>query len=81
MSILYHRGKVNVVADTLKRLSMGSSAHVEEDNRELDKDVQKLSCLGVRFMDSTKGGILVTNRAESSLVSEVRKTRLRPHFI
>ncbi|WMV38514.1 hypothetical protein MTR67_031899 [Solanum verrucosum] len=27
MSILYHPGKANVVADALSRLSMGSTAH------------------------------------------------------
>ena len=30
MSVHYHPGKANVVADALSRLSMGSVAHVEE---------------------------------------------------
>ncbi|KAH0776134.1 hypothetical protein KY290_007545 [Solanum tuberosum] len=42
MSILYHPGKANVVADALSRLSMGSSAHVDEEKRELAKDVHRL---------------------------------------
>ncbi|KAH0658081.1 hypothetical protein KY289_026829 [Solanum tuberosum] len=37
MSILYHPGKANVVVDALSRLSMGSTAHVKEEKRELAK--------------------------------------------
>ena len=43
---------------------MGSTDHVEEEKRELAKGVPKLARLGVRLMDSTKGGIVVTNAAE-----------------
>ena len=43
MSILYHQVKVNVVANTLSRLSMGSNTHVSEEKRELAKDVHKLA--------------------------------------
>ena len=35
--------------------------------------MHKLSCLVVRLIDSTEGGIVVTNGAESSLVSEVKE--------
>ncbi|KAH0698695.1 hypothetical protein KY284_012910 [Solanum tuberosum] len=65
-------GKANVV-DALSRLSMGSTAHFEEDKRELAKDVHRLARLGVRLMDSTKRGVVVKNGAESSLVSEVKE--------
>ena len=65
----------------LSMLSMGSTAHVEEEKRELAKDVHKLASLGVRLMDSIEGEIVVTNVDESSLVSEVKeKTRPKPHF-
>ena len=73
MSILYHPGKANVVVDSLSRLSMGSTAHVEEGKRELEKDVHRLERLGFRIMDSIEGGIVVTNGAESSLVAEVKE--------
>ena len=33
MCILYHPGKANVVSDYLSRLSLGSSAHVEEEKK------------------------------------------------
>ncbi|KAH0729411.1 hypothetical protein KY289_000599 [Solanum tuberosum] len=73
LSILYHPGKANVVADSLSRLSMGSTAHIEEGKRELAKDVHRLALLGVRLMDSIEGGIAVKNGAESSLVSKVKE--------
>ena len=42
MSVHYHHGNKNVVADALNRLSMGSVAHVEEEIKELVKDVHGL---------------------------------------
>ena len=68
MSILYHPGKANVVTHSLRRLSMGCTSILKE-KEELAKDVHRLVRLGVRIMDSTEGGIVVTNGAESSLVS------------
>ncbi|WMV07755.1 hypothetical protein MTR67_001140 [Solanum verrucosum] len=51
---------------------MGSTAHIEEEHRELARDVHRLPRLGVRLIDSAEGGIEVTKGAESSLVSEVK---------
>ena len=45
MNILYYPGKDNMVADALSKLSMGSTAHVEEEKRELPKDVCRLAYL------------------------------------
>ena len=82
MSIVYHRGKTNVVVHSLSRFPMGSSTHVEEYLRELSKDVYRLARLGVRLMGSTEGGILVTNEVESSLVSyEKEKQDQDPIFL
>ena len=53
MSILYHSCKANVVVDYLSMLSMGSTAHIEEEKKYLANDLHKLACLGVRLMDST----------------------------
>ena len=50
MSVHYHSGKANVVADSLSRLSMGSIAHVEEEKKELVKDVLRLARLGFCLM-------------------------------
>ncbi|KAH0688918.1 hypothetical protein KY289_016276 [Solanum tuberosum] len=73
MSIFYHPGKANVVTDALSKLSIGSTAHFEKDKKELAKVVHRLARLGVRLMDSTEGGVVVMNGAESSLVSEVKE--------
>jgi len=43
MSVHYHPGKANVVVDALRRLSMGSVAHVEEERKELGKDVHRIA--------------------------------------
>jgi len=39
MNLIYHPGKANVVADVLRKLSMDNVTHVEEEKRELTKDV------------------------------------------
>ena len=36
---------------------MGSTAHVEDEKKELVKDVHRLDKLGVRLVDSTSGGV------------------------
>ena len=50
ISVNYHIGKVIVVADALSILSMGSVTHVEEERKEIVKDVHRLAHLGVCFM-------------------------------
>ncbi|WMV13538.1 hypothetical protein MTR67_006923, partial [Solanum verrucosum] len=73
MNVHYRPDKANVVADALSRLSMGSVAHVEEERRELAKDVHRLGRIGVRLMSISDGGVTVQNGAESSLVVWVKK--------
>lgn len=62
MSTPYHLDTANVVADSLRRLSI---AHIEEEKMEVAKDVHRLARLGPRLMDSIEGEIVVTNVAES----------------
>ena len=76
VDILYHPGKANVVADALSQRSMGSLAHVDEDKRIMTKEVHQLANLGVRFVDSEDGGVVVQNGALSSLVVEVKENSL-----
>ena len=73
MSVHYHRGKVNVVAESLSILSKGSVAHVEEERKEIVKDVHRLARLGVCLMSISDNGVTVQNWAESSLVAEVKE--------
>ena len=40
-----------MVDDDLRSLSMGGTANVEEENRDLAKVVHKLACMGVRLKD------------------------------
>ena len=39
MSILYHTGKANVLADALSHMTIGSVSHIDEVKRDLVKDV------------------------------------------
>ncbi|WMV25596.1 hypothetical protein MTR67_018981 [Solanum verrucosum] len=75
MNVLYHPSKTNVVADALNILSMGSVANVEDENKELAKDVHRLDHLGVCLTNTSDSGVIVHNGLESSLVAEVKETQ------
>ena len=49
MSVLYHPHKANVVAVTLSRVYMCSVGHVNDEKKEIVKNVHRLACLGVRL--------------------------------
>ena len=49
-SVHYHPGKANIVDNALCILSMGSVAYVEEERKELVKDVHSLARLGIHLM-------------------------------
>lgn len=72
-SNLYHPGTDNFGDDDLRRFSIGSTAHLEEQKEEQAKEVHRLSCLGVPLIDSTDRRILVTNGVELSLALEVKE--------
>ena len=57
MSVHYHPGKANVVADALCRLSTGIVAHVEDEKKELVKDVHMLARFGVRLIRISDNGV------------------------
>ena len=59
MSMMYHLGKANIVADALIRLSIGSVAHVEDNKKELVCEVHHLDRLGVRLVDLAEGSVWV----------------------
>ena len=43
MSVLYHHGKANVVADAASPMIMGSVSHLEKYKKDLVKDGYRLS--------------------------------------
>ena len=55
MSVHYHLGKANVVADVLSRLSISSVSHIDDEKKKLVKEVHQLSRLGVRLVDTPSG--------------------------
>ena len=71
ISVLYHPGKANVVADALTRMTMGSVSLIDEDKKDLANKVHRLSRLGVRLEGSPNGGAIVHHNCEPSLVVEV----------
>ncbi|WMV57909.1 hypothetical protein MTR67_051294 [Solanum verrucosum] len=56
--------KANVVVDALSRLCMGSVAHVEEEKKELAKDVHRLARLGVCLSNTSDGGAVPQYKVE-----------------
>ena len=52
---------------------MGSVSHVEEERKELVKDVHRIARLGVCLVSISDSGVTVQNGAESSFVVEVKE--------
>ena len=72
MSVLYHPDKANVVTYSLSRMTMGSVSHLDEDKKDLAREVHRLARLGVRFESSPDGGAIVHHNSKSSLVVKVK---------
>lgn len=73
ISVLYHSGKANVLADDLNRLLISSVSYVEDEKNELVFDVHRLAKLEVWQVDSVEGSIMVQNGFEFSLVAEMKE--------
>lgn len=56
-----------MVVDTLRRLSMGSVAQVDDEKKELVRDVHRLTRLGIQQVDSSEGGVIAYNGSDHSL--------------
>ena len=73
VDILYHPGKANVVADALSRKSMGSLTDVQPEGRDMVREIQRLSSLGVHLANSEDSGVSIREVAESSIIDEVKR--------
>ena len=74
MTILYHPGKANVVADALSRKvgSMGSLAHLQVSRRPCAREVQTLANDFIRLEVNEKGVLLACVEARSSILDKIR---------
>ena len=74
ITILYHSGKANVVADALSRKagSMGSLAHLQASRRPLAREVQTLANDLMRLEVHEKGGLLASVEARSSFIDKIK---------
>ncbi|KAF3659410.1 putative Retrotransposon protein [Capsicum annuum] len=81
ISLHYPLGKANVVVDALSRLSMRSLSYVEKENREMVRDIHRLTNLGVQFLDSEDGRVIVHEIAKSSLCTKVKEKQSKPPIL
>ena len=68
MSVYYHWGKANIVTNAMSQLIVGNMSHIDEQKKELVKEVHQLARLGVRLADGQSGGVSVHSSSESSFV-------------
>ena len=74
ITILYHPGKANVVADALSRKagSMGSLAHLQVSRRPLAREIQNLVNDFMWLEVNEKGGFLACVEARSSFLDKIK---------
>ena len=72
MSVLYHPGKANVVADAISRMNTGSVSHLDVAKKDLEREVYRLYIFGMRLEISPDGGTIVHHNSELSLVVKVK---------
>ena len=74
ITILYHPGKANVVADALSRRagSMGSIAHLQVSRRPLSREVQTLANDLLRLEVNAKGGLLACVESRFSFLDKIK---------
>ena len=75
ITILYHPGKANVVADALSRKvgNMGSLAHLQVSRRPLAREVQTLANDFMRLEVNEKGGFLAFVEARYYFLDKIKE--------
>ena len=78
ITILYHPGKANVVADALSRKagSMGCLAHLQVSRRPLAREVQTLANDLMRLEVNEKGGFFAVWRRDLLFLTRSRGNSL-----
>ncbi|XP_070055342.1 uncharacterized protein [Nicotiana tomentosiformis] len=66
-------GKVNIVADSLNRRSMGSMSYLQLDKCGIAHEIYQLASLRVRLLDSGDTGVTIQYTTKSSLVTKVKE--------
>ncbi|XP_069155019.1 uncharacterized protein [Solanum lycopersicum] len=59
INVHYHPGKDNIIADAWSSMSMESTTNVDDEKKELSKDVHRLARLDVQLVDCTSVGVSV----------------------
>ncbi|XP_070005462.1 uncharacterized protein [Nicotiana sylvestris] len=72
ITIIYHQGKANVVADALSRESIGSLAFILAEERPLALDIQSLANRLVRLDILEPNRVLACVVAQSSLLEQIK---------
>ncbi|XP_027767759.1 uncharacterized protein LOC114074037 [Solanum pennellii] len=62
-----------VIYYALSRKSMGSLTDVQPERREMVREIQRLSSIGVRLANSEDSGVSIREVAESSIIDEVKR--------
>ena len=76
-TILYHPGKINVVANALSRKSMGSLAYIVEVRRPLIRELHSLEATGMCFRLGDMDVFLAHVQLHSTLVEEIKAAQSR----
>ncbi|KAH0652758.1 hypothetical protein KY289_030436 [Solanum tuberosum] len=74
VTIQYHSGKANVVADALSRkaVSIGSLAYLSVTKRPLAKEIQTLESKFIQLGISERGGVLVSIEVKATFIEEIK---------
>ncbi|WMV24556.1 hypothetical protein MTR67_017941 [Solanum verrucosum] len=79
VTIQYHPGKANVVADALSRktVSMNSLACLSVSKRPLAKEIQTLESKFIQLSISEKGGVLASIEVRATFIEEIKAKQFK----